>query len=599
MLALHQLQEKEYKDSISDILYTIAEMRNKKDKQCIELCNAMFEKSCEAPYGKLHIALLIEMGLNQYTFNNDYKTGLGYTLQAYHMCEDQHENIILEVNALSTISLLYTLLGDLYTARNYYDITLSKINSIENPNDYIKRLLGNNYFNLVNLYIETEFNEIRFGYLDKAKKIFSEIGYKLGYARCLNMYSIIHPDYQNTELGLATCIEAEQIFSELHDKRGRGVTLCNIGYYYAMNNQFEKGIAYLNTSIELLNQVGQTKFIISGYLMRGISYSTNSYYEKAIDDFVKCETLLQEIESNKDKANLYQEWSNALEKAGRFEEANSILHKYIRIKIELDTFDKRSALSEERLANELKEREKETIFLRKKNEETQKYVTQLELMNNELKNYAHIASHDLKEPIRMVNLYMQKLESTIHETSSEQQEYFNYIKKGVNRMYELVDSVLKLSQIHITAEKKLIDLNELLHEVFITIQAKNSSIEIVKHIDTLPSLYIDRDLMYQAFQNILANAIKFNKNNPIVISVTYTSDDSMHEIKIADNGIGINEAYRSKVFEIFQRLEDKNVYDGTGIGLTIVKKIMDIHHGSVRIESNEPQGTIFILQFPR
>lgn len=596
---LHQIEEKLAKEEISLELYAILSKRIARDKSCLVECENLLESTLPSGNKKLIAELLNEKATYIYQFESNYTKSLDIAFQAYHLCDNSEEFKLTKINCASTIGVVSSFIGELNQARNYFSEAISLLETIENPNHYIKRLLGNNYFNLTNLYIETKSNETRLGYLDKAKSYFLAINYKLGYARCLNSYSIIHPAYKDSELGLQNYIEAEKIFLELNDNRGRGVILCNLGVYYCNHDEFEKGIDCLNTSIELLESVGQKKFVQNAYLMRGISYSNNEDLDKAIADFKVCEQLLKETGSRKDEMALFQEWSHVLQKKGEFEEALYMLHNYLIVKDELDQFDKKSALSEEKIAFELQEKEREAEFLRKKNEEIQAYTHQLEISNIDLKRFAHIASHDMREPLRMVNLYVQKLERSMENTAdTNQKDYFNYIKLGAHRMYSLIDSILNLNNIHPIIKKESINLNEVLDDIRIQLKVLLKERNVAIEYDQLPIINAERNLMFQVFQNIISNAIKYNKNDVIKINIHSHTSEKFHAIRIADNGIGIHPQYREKVFEIFQRLNHKDEYEGTGIGLTIVKKIMDTLLGKIEIEENHPQGTIFILHFP-
>ncbi|MEI6312546.1 MAG: ATP-binding protein [Bacteroidota bacterium] len=598
-MELHEIEERQYKEHISKELYDIFSLRMNKDRSCIDLCDKVLEQAKISNNQLLMVELFNEKTSISYHFFSDYKKALQLALQTLHLCIEDQAFSLAKINCLSNIAIIYSFLGELTLSRNNYTEAIRLLESIPHPNHYIKKLLGNNYFNLTNLYKDTSYNDTRIGYLNKAKDYFLEINYKLGYARCLNSYSIYHPDYKNTELGLNTYIEAEQLFRELNDSRGRGVVLSNMGLYYSNHGQFEKGIECLNTSVELLEALGQKKFMINAYQIRGIAYSNNNYFEEAIQDFKKCKQLIEESESKTDLLALYQEWSYVLQKMGNYEESLYMLHKYILVKNEIEQFDKKSALSEEKIAFELLEKEKEANFLRKKNEEIQAYLHQLELTNKDLQRFAHIASHDLREPLRMVNLFVQKLEKSMAETANTDQiAYFNYIKLGARRMYSLIDSVLNLNNIHPVVKKEAVDINAIIEEIQIQLYAANKEKQIDIKYDDLPILMADKNLLFQVFQNLLSNSIKYNKSEIILINISARTNEEFHEIRVADNGIGINEDYREKVFEIFHRLNAKNEYEGTGIGLTIVKKIIDTLKGKVSIDQNFPSGTVFILQFP-
>ena len=182
--------------------------------------------------------------------------------------------------------------------------------------------------------------------------------------------------------------------------------------------------------------------------------------------------------------------------------------------------------------------------------------------------------------------------------NTDQIAYFNYIKLGARRMYSLIDSVLNLNNIHPIVKKEAVDINAIIEEIQIQLYAANKEKQIDIKYEDLPILMADKNLLFQVFQNLLSNSIKYNKSERVLITISARTNEEFHEIRVADNGIGINEDYREKVFEIFHRLNAKNEFEGTGIGLTIVKKIIDTLKGKVYIDQNYPSGTVFILQFP-
>ena len=233
----------------------------------------------------------------------------------------------------------------------------------------------------------------------------------------------------------------------------------------------------------------------------------------------------------------------------------------------------------------------------------EKIKLKLEQSNEDLQQFAYIASHDLQEPLRMVSSYLQLIERRYKEKlDSDGIEFISFAVDGAKRMQNLIDGLLQFSRVQTTGEALLcIDMNRILKDVVqllsISIKEKNA---IVKVDENLSNIRGDKRQIIQLFQNLIANSLKYCDGIPeIYISSIESEDEIIFLIK--DNGIGIDEKYFEKIFFIFQRLHGKNdyKYGGSGIGLSICKRIMQRHYGRVWLESKEGIGTTFYLSFPK
>jgi len=228
-----------------------------------------------------------------------------------------------------------------------------------------------------------------------------------------------------------------------------------------------------------------------------------------------------------------------------------------------------------------------------KNKELRKYIDS----NLQLENFAHIASHDLKEPLRSIGNFSQllskRLENRLDET---EQEFFNFILNGVQNMNQLIEDLLMYSSVNSQkAPVKNLNLNDVLFVVSRNLDKTilDSKAELI--INKLPESFVSSDTkMKQLFQNLIANAIKFKKKD-VDPRVEISCEDAgeFWKFKIEDNGIGIKEEFKDKIFMIFKKLHTKTEYQGTGIGLAVCKKIVDHHCGEIWVESEIGVGTIF------
>jgi len=236
----------------------------------------------------------------------------------------------------------------------------------------------------------------------------------------------------------------------------------------------------------------------------------------------------------------------------------------------------------------------------------------LEASNYDLQQFASVASHDLQEPLRKIQIFSNLLKEKHTDLTPQSLKYLDKIINSSERMKTLILDILQYSRLSVNQNQTdCVDLGalvaELLEDFELIIEEKHAEFNITE----LPCVLGNRGQIKQVFQNIIGNALKFSKRGvPPVITISYkglseAAFDSKEEengpfaqISIADNGIGFEEKYIANVFSLFERLNSKDQYEGTGIGLAIAKKIIDKHNGLITAISQEGKGAEFkiILQ---
>jgi PAS domain S-box-containing protein len=231
-----------------------------------------------------------------------------------------------------------------------------------------------------------------------------------------------------------------------------------------------------------------------------------------------------------------------------------------------------------------------------------KQADDLAFSNKELEQFAYVASHDLQEPLRMVTNFLSQLEKKYKDQLDERAEmYIHYAVDGAKRMRQIILDILEFSRIgKIDESMDFIDLEQIVNEVVLfqneIIKEKNATILI----DKLPVIFNHKTPLKQVFQNLISNALKYAKaDESPLIEIRAKELENEWQFSVKDNGIGINGEYFDKIFEIFQRLHVREDYSGTGIGLSIVKKILENMGGKIWVESNEGQGSIFSFIIPK
>jgi len=245
----------------------------------------------------------------------------------------------------------------------------------------------------------------------------------------------------------------------------------------------------------------------------------------------------------------------------------------------------------------LREYSLKRIYLYKK---LAKQSLELKQSNEDLSQFAYIASHDLQEPLRMVGSYVQLLKKRYAgEIDDNADQYINYAVEGCVRMQELIEGLLEYSRVESSKEDmQNIDTHALLDDVMqdLSVQIYESSAEIICK-DLLPVLGVPSQIRI-VFSNLISNALKYCEKEVPVINIDAKILNDKVQFSVQDNGIGIKNEYREKIFIIFKRLHSRAEYSGTGIGLSICKKIIERHGGKISLESTLGVGSTFTFTLP-
>lgn len=230
----------------------------------------------------------------------------------------------------------------------------------------------------------------------------------------------------------------------------------------------------------------------------------------------------------------------------------------------------------------------------------EEYSKNLERSNRELEQFAYVASHDLQEPLRMVISYVQLIERRYKGKLDENADlYIHYAVDGATRMQVLINDLLAFSRVASRGKPlEPTDSGKVLEDVLKYLKMAIEEKHVHLNIGPMPVVMADPNQLGQVFQNLISNAIKFNKSEDVQVSVTAEPEGDFWRFTVTDNGIGIEPQYYDRIFVIFQRLHGKAEYPGTGIGLAIVKKIVERHGGTIRVESEPGKGSRFTFTIP-
>ena len=254
--------------------------------------------------------------------------------------------------------------------------------------------------------------------------------------------------------------------------------------------------------------------------------------------------------------------------------------------------------------------------LKKLQQQLEASVIDLQRSNKNLEQFAYVASHDLQEPLRKIQQFGDILQTNYASRLDEDgQIMLTRMQSAADRMRVLIKDVLAYSRITTKRENaRLLDLNALIGEVLTDLETSIADKQAIVRLDLLPTILGDAVQMRQLFQNLISNALKFNKvgRQPELRLTSYTQPghetglfispadqtNLFHRIELTDNGIGFDPTHADRIFQVFQRLHNRNEYAGTGIGLAIVQKVVENHQGYIVAKGRPGEGATFVILLP-
>jgi len=586
------------KDEIEALLHTSWDLVTKRNSEIDAISKKALALADSIDSNNYRGLSIIESALFECLVNNNYAKSIKLCDEGFALMKGEFKKRYAPYYNLN-LGRNYHFMGDNVLTQKHYLETIKLLEQREEKSYYEKRWLAHTYYNIFILFNFTGTEFAQDEYLKKAFEVYEQIGDFSGIANCYNSYAVYYFKKNDNKSALDYLLKAHDLAVKEESISFLSIYCSNIGLVYTKLGDFETGIKYFNRAQEYDIAINSDYHSAHTHNQLGEAYVILKNYNEAIAHFKIAEGYFETVGVKKPLSNLYSNLSDAYIGNLNFEYAFIYQKKYADSLKDLFNDEKTFAIARARYEYALEIKEQEAQLLRSKNDQIAKYASQLEFSNNELQQFAHVASHDLREPLRMVSSYVQLLERGLKDTlNDDQKEFMQFILNGTHTMQNLISDLLTLSGISFVRNLAPVDLNDILSKVLSNLKNPAQLDNIQINTPILPTVLADQTHMMQLFQNIISNAIKYNKQEKIVIDITITLTGRFYKISIKDNGIGIPSEFTKKIFLIFQRLHSRDEYSGTGIGLAICKKIIDQAGGKIWVESNEIGGSTFHFTLP-
>ncbi|MEO1513584.1 MAG: tetratricopeptide repeat protein [Bacteroidota bacterium] len=559
----------------------------------------------------------------------------------------------LRAGSLSQISSIYQELGDYEKA---FEVQLRALQMHEMSNDSVGIARG--YYVIGTIFFYQKQYQKSLEYYEKAKIICDVTKNNHNIYSCLAALGTTHSELGNYQQSLEYNDKALKLARKLDFKGGIAYVFGNMGSNYRKQKQFEKAEYYKKQAIERLTELDDKWGSMGNHLGLAEVYLEWGKEELALPILDKAMAMAQEFDSKPRQLEAYENYARLYRQLNDIEKAFAYQDKYLALKDTILSEKTLEEMGQSQRRYELQQKEHEISLLKKenellaqnekiqslrmyifgigfllfliisawfisrlkyqrsinklleeknsllnsKNEEIHIKNKQLEHSNEDLQRFAYVASHDLKEPLRMIHSYTTLLERRYKGTFDESgKEFMFYITDAVLRMQTLLDDLLDYSRTgNREIPRKWLNVSDVLTIVKANLRLRlaDSNGKLLIREQNMPTIKANSTQLIQLFQNLVSNAVKFKGHRDPVIVIDCSVKENQFVFSVEDNGIGISKQNQKKVFEMFRRLHTREEYEGTGIGLATCKRIVSNLGGDIWVESIPGEGSTFFFSIP-
>jgi signal transduction histidine kinase len=564
---LFQLAHEQNDALKAQLLYHLSQLHLKRQEyeQLAEYSEPLLELSRKLNDGEKEVSALTSLAITK-GVQSDYKTAMPIFVEAL----DKSRQLGLrnnQANCLINIGNIYANLFNYQEALDRYKTVLTEYNDVitEDTRIIISLNTGNLYYAIDNYQLSLE-------YFNQALKAASRLDKKRLMTRAYVLSSRTYLEINNLKKAIEATQKAATLMEDVKKPNWLQINYLNLAQIDFLSGNTEGGYTWALKGIVASRQLNDDVSELRGFKLLSDIFKKEKKYKLALRS--------QMIYSRKQQDYLNKQRD---------------MHF-------LD-FEIRYALSEkERRIEALTKENRYQAVLLERNSQIEKQNEQLRQANEELQQFAYISSHDLKEPLRMIGSFTQIIERQYADKlGDESKSYFNYISEGVSRMHGLLDALLQYATIgKVDLEFEPVDVQDVVRKAKANLQLKIEETYTSVLCGEMPVVKGVSSFLVQLFQNLIGNAIKFRKEEgrPIIL-INAVEQEKDWLFSVEDNGIGIAEEHKERIFIIFQRLHKRTKYEGTGIGLAICHKIVTQLKGKIWVTSEMGKGSTFYFTIPK
>jgi signal transduction histidine kinase len=567
-----------------------------------------------------------------------YQRALEYYLNYLNWAKSR--NALQEIAKISAnISATYQAMGDFEKAYNFGLDCLRRNEEIKDSSG-----MAEAYYELGTLFFYQKNHKEALDYYKQSMAISQSLKTPKALYSCLGAMGSAYEELGDLKAALNYNLQSLEIARKMKQKLPEAYALHNVGTVYIKMGMNDRALDYLNASLKLKQELDDVWGLVASYKYLGLLYLQKQAFEQAIVHLNAGLALAKASNSKNREAELLTILAEAYEKAGNHAGAIEALRRSADLKDAMLSEAIVRELGEKKESYELLKKEREIAVLTKEREisrlrtsiiaiiacflllagwqlwrqyrlqrrnnavlkEKNAFIDgqnqRLQLANGELQQFAHVASHDLREPLRTIGSFSTLLSRHYDSKfDDEAREYQGFIQSAVKRMQHLLDDLLEYARIdYKEGEREITDLSRVVQEAMMNLKNQIESTQATIEVMALPSLRVFPRQMLQLFQNLISNGLKYRGEAAprIRISSTFSPQTNLHTVAVSDNGIGMDPANLDRIFNMFVRLHGLGKYEGTGIGLATCKKVVERHGGKIWVESTPGKGSTFYFSIP-